>query len=507
MVKRLTVGAVLVLLLAGCRPEVTFNSNGRQSKIDKVDVSVTLNAAGTAHIEQRYTFDSGDGGKVGLPTLADATGFVPGSSHFTVDGKAVTPLNGTFHPELKIRGSHATVGYDMTGVVTRYSDVAILNLDVLTSPENASRQDPDVQLSGTLTLPEGAPGTVEAHIHNGRDRTVAVAGNVVTFGSKVPIWISSHDLDVAFPAGRVPFVMQVPLPWLSTFRTTEALRDQADRSTDSTLASVQNGEELGRWILTAVAFGLPGIFWLFVLKGFLARLRNRRRAVGKVPDHLSDPPTGADPAVVAVLDGEGRPARRAVAGTILALAQRKAIEVQEIGDRLIVKVPLPTIGANGSEQIVLDALRNEASPEGVIEGPPIWRKSTRWWRSFRRDAISRANEQGLVTRWMPLVQISGALITTGIGISIFTFTNPIVYFVIVFGVQILGYLISFFSGWTLTDQGWRDRALWHGFARYIHDQGDLNKDVGPEGVVVWGPYLVYGSVLGETHDAARALTP
>ena len=208
-----------------------------------------------------------------------------------------------------------------------------------------------------------------------------------------------------------------------------------------------------------------------------------------------------------MLDGEGRPARRAVAGTILALAQRKAIEVQEIGDRLVVKVPLPTTGANGSEQIVLNALRNEASPEGVIEGPPIWRKSTRWWRSFRRDAISRANDQGLVTRWMPLVQISGALITTGIGISIFFFTNPIVYFVIVFGVQILGYLISFFSGWTLTDQGWRDRALWHGFARYIHDQGHLNKDVGPEGVVIWGPYLVYGSVLGETHDAARALTP
>ena len=68
-------------------------------------------------------------------------------------------------------------------------------------------------------------------------------------------------------------------------------------------------------------------------------------------------------------------------------------------------------------------------------------------------------------------------------------------------------MISFVSGYTLTNKGWRQRALWRSFARYIHDHSEIDKAVGPAGVVVWGPYLAYGSVLGEAHAAARPLTP
>jgi hypothetical protein len=244
-----------------------------------------------------------------------------------------------------------------------------------------------------------------------------------------------------------------------------------------------------------------------VAKQIAQRLLRRRRVVGDVADQLSDPPTAADPAVVSVLEGEGRPAREAVAGTVLALAHRKAIDIQAYGDRLVVNVPATTTGENSSEQIVLTQLRSEATGGGVVEGPPIWRRSPGWWRGFRRDAVARARDSGLVTRWLPLAPFSGALITTGIGFSIFFFTNPTVYFVMVFGAQIVGYVISFFVGWTLTDQGWRERALWHAFARYIRHQGHLDKDVGPAGIVMWGPYLAYGAVLGEAHAAARPLTP
>ena len=41
----------------------------------------------------------------------------------------------------------------------------------------------------------------------------------------------------------------------------------------------------------------------------------------------------------------------------------------------------------------------------------------------------------------------------------------------------------------------------------IDDQGKLDRDVSPEGVRVWGPYITYGSVLGEAPGAARPLTP
>lgn len=497
----------IVLCASACRPELNLDPNGRQSQIDRVVVTAAVNPFGLAHIEQQYTFASDDGGTVGFPDLAGEADIIGGAKNITVDGQPAAPSGGTFQPELRIKSRHATVAYDVTGAVTRYQDIATLGLDVLTSPENASRQDPDVELSGTLTLPEGSPGFIEAHFHGGRHRSVDIVGRTVTFSSTAPIWQPGHKIDAAFPSDWVPFVDVVPTTFVEQFRLTQSIVDRSDQLTERTLGEVDKQFEIGRWVLTAFAFGLPAIFWFFVGIGLLRKLRQRRQVVGKVPDHVSDPPTGADPAVVAVLEGEGHPTRTAVAGTMLALAQRKELDLQAYGDRLVVKVPLRTTGTNGSEEIVLDALRSEASDEGVIEGPPVWRKRAGWWRGFRRDAIRRARESGLATRWMPLAPLSGALITTGIGFSVFFFTNPALYFVIVFGVQILGFVISFVSGWTLTDQGWRDRALWHAFARYMKDQGHLDKDVGPEGVVVWGPYLVYGSVLGEAHAAARPLTP
>lgn len=500
------VGVVAILALAGCRPEVSFDLNGRQSQIDRVVVNAVVGGDGHVHVDQRYTFASDDGGTVAVPDTSDAAGFIGGSTNVTVDGQPVTPTGGTFSPELRLKSKHATVGYDLVGQVKRYTDIATLDLDVLPAPDDTSRQDPDVELRGTLTLPEAAAGSVEPHFHGGRDSKVDVTGSVVTFSAQAPIWQPYHRLAVGFSPTAVPGVELTPIPGLVTFQQTQQAQDASDTTTESVLSSVDSQEDLSRWIITAVAFGLPAIFWTIVVIGLVNRLRERRRVVGKVPDQLSDPPTADDPAVVSVLNGEGRPAKEAVAGTILALAQRKALDVQQYGTKLVLKIPLTTMPTNGSEEVVLDALRSEASPEGVIEGS-VWQGPTRWWRAYRRDAIKRGRGMGLVTRWMPLAPLSGALITTGIGISLFFFTNPTVYFIIVFGVQILGFLISFVSGYTLTNKGWRQRALWRSFARYIAHQGKIDKDVGPAGVVVWGPYLVYGSVLGEAHGAAKPLTP
>jgi len=506
----LVLGVVMVVV-AGCRPEVDFGTHERQSKIDRLVVEASVQPDGVVRVAQRYAFEDDGGGTVALPedlTNPDVpAGLLPGVRNITVDGKPTVPTGGTFAPELRIRGKHATVGYEVVGVVRRYSDIVDLQLDVLPSPENASRQDPNVSLSGTLTLPEGLPGAVDAHFHGGRARHVAVDGRTIRFSSDAPIWQPGHKLDVAFPSGLVPGLPVTPTSGLAQFQTRESMLDASDRTTESTLESVDTQEDLGRWIITAVAFGLPAIFWLFVFKGFFARLRERRKIVHDVPETLADPPTQIDPAIVAVLEGEGHPDKDAVSGTILAMAQRKAVDVQQYGDKLVVKVPLTTTATNGSEQIVLGALRSEATPEGVVEGPPVWRNGDGWWRGFRRDAVKRARGAGMVTKWLPLAPLSGALITTGIGFSLFLFTQPWIYFTMVFGVQIVGYVISFVSGYTLTQQGWRHRALWHAFARYIHRQGRIDHDVGPAGVVMWGPYLVYGSVLGEAHAAARPLRP
>lgn len=496
-----------LVLMAGCRPEVTFDADGRQSQIDRVEVAAVVRADGVVHVEQRYTFASGDGGTVGLPDLADATGAIPGATNLTLDGEAVTPRGGTFDAELRIDGRRGTVGYDLTGAIERYTDAAVAALDVLPAPEDASRQDPNVEVSGTLTLPEGPLPFVEAHLHGGRDREVVADGPVVRFSMEAPIWQPSHELAVAFPADLVPGVAVTPVPGLGTFQATQQVQDQADATTEEVLADLDDQEDAGRWVLTALAFGMPAIFWTVVAVGLTRRLRERRRAAADVPATSSEPPTDDDPAIVAVLDGEGRPAKEAVAGTILAITHRKDLEIQQVGPKVVVKVRRGATARNPSEQLVLDALGETANDQRVVEGPPVVPTSKRWWRAFRRDAIRRARGQGLVTRWLPLAPLSGAIVTTAVGIGVFFLDQPVVYAAIVIGTELIAWAVSFVSGYTLTDKGWNRRARWRSFARYIDQQGKLDKDVGPAGVVVWGPYLVYGSVLGEARGASRPLTP
>jgi hypothetical protein len=500
--------------LAGCRPEVQFDLDGRQSQIDSVTVDATVAPDGSVRVAQHYRFASDDGGTVALPAPLVNPALPPaaqlavgGVRDVTVDGAPATPSTDAFNPQLRVRAKEATVAYEQLGAVKRYADTAVVGLDALPSPEDASRQDPNVALSGTLTLPEGQSGPIEPHLHGGIRRRAAVAGSTVDFSSEAPIWAPTHRLDVAFPSGGVPGLTAAAIPYLETFRAEQATRDATDTATESTLADLDTQEDLSRWIVTGVAFGLPAIFWTIVVVGLVRRLRERRRVVGDVPRHLADPPTASDPAIVAVLDGEGAPSRRAVAGTILDLARRKELDIQEYGDRVVVKIPLATTGANENEQDVLDALRAGASADGTIEGTQIWTGSTRWWRRYRRDAIHRARGMGLAAKWLPLAPLSGALVTTGLGISLFFFTQPAIYFVIVFGVIVISYVISFVTGYTLTNRGWRERALWRSFARYIDDQGEIRDAVGPAGIVVWGPYLAYGAVLGEATAAARPLTP
>jgi hypothetical protein len=138
----------IVLCASACRPELNLDPNGRESQIDRVAVTATVNPFGLVHVEQQYRFASDDGGTVSFPALAGEASVIGGSKNLTVDGNPATPSGGTFQPELRIKARHATVGYDVTGAVSRYQDIAVLGLDLLTSPENASRQDPDVELWG-----------------------------------------------------------------------------------------------------------------------------------------------------------------------------------------------------------------------------------------------------------------------------------------------------------------------------------------------------------------------
>ena len=501
----LLLGALAAVLgAAACRPEVQYNPEGRGSAIDAIDVRGTVSPAGVFHADETVTFADNGGGTVEI-AAPRGLGAV---RNVAVDGAPAATSTNTFgDQEVRIARASAVVSFDIDGAVTRYADIAVLDATVVASPEEAVRQDPDIDLTGTITLPEAAPGPLYPHLYAGRDRKIEPhGGNTVAFSSRAPIW-TDGSLVLAFPSALVPAAPVQNTAFLPTFQEVQQTREVTQQATEATLGSVDRQSEIVRWALTAVAFGLPAIFWFRVLRHAVSVKLEQRREVSDVPKELSDPPDALDPAVVSVLWGDGRPDRRAVAGTTLALAQRKDIDIQEYGpDRLVVKVPVTEQGTNESERLVLGGLRAESATDGVIQGPPVWRGRTPWWRRYRRDAVQRATNAGFVTRVLPLVDMSGAFITTAIGFALFFFTRPVVYVKLVIAAQVLGTAICLVSGRALTRSGRRHRARWNSFRRYIHHHGQVD-GVGPGGIVTWGPYLAFGVVLGEADDAARVLTP
>ena len=235
--------------------------------------------------------------------------------------------------------------YDVTGAVERFPDIAVLDLAVLPSPEDASRQDPDVDLRGTVRFSgEVASEAVQPHLFGGRDRDIAVEGGEVRFSSRAPIWAPGNAVYVGFPPELVPDMTAFDNLYASQFTDNARVREQVSDQTEATLDSVDDTNRIGRWIVAGVAIGLPAIFLVRMVIHILAIKIAQRREVSDVPDELSQPPTADDPAVVGVLWAQGKPDERAVAGTMLGLAQRKAVSVEEYGERLVVRVPLMTTG-------------------------------------------------------------------------------------------------------------------------------------------------------------------
>jgi len=86
------------------------------------------------------------------------------------------------------------------------------------------------------------------------------------------------------------------------------------------------------------------------------------------------------------------------------------------------------------------------------------------------------------------------------------FDHPAVFIGSIIFANGLPQLLSRVSGYHLTVEGAREKAQWAAFRRFLHEQRSLH-DVGPAAIVIWGPNLAYGAVLGEAPRAAAIFTP
>ncbi|MEX2458898.1 MAG: hypothetical protein WD770_07935, partial [Actinomycetota bacterium] len=221
-----------------------------------------------------------------------------------------------------------------------------------------------------------------------------------------------------------------------------------------------------------------------------------------------EPPSDHDPAVVAVLVSAGKPGPEAVAGAILALANRGDIEMQDLpGEAFRLTVKDTAMGA-GADGLLLATLRTlQVESRGHIDAPPLWKRRFGLWASFRKDALRRAEIAGLVEQFVSTRVAIAAIIMTVLGLgALYSPWGPGVFFTFAIPLLIVSIVATLRVGYDLSYPGRILQARWLGYARHLRERTSIDQ-APPAGVVVWGPALVYGAVLGVAPEAARLLSP
>jgi hypothetical protein len=229
-----------------------------------------------------------------------------------------------------------------------------------------------------------------------------------------------------------------------------------------------------------------------------------------VPDELEEPPRDHpgddDPAIVAVVVGEGQPSSRAVAATVLGLADRGALDLTEHGDRVVLSIDSGAAPRTEAERLVLDDLRGRADGRGDVVGPPIWPDQPSWWRAFRRDARDRALAAQLIEPRIPFTKLAMVLMVVLGAIAMLSFWRVLPFVGAILLANGLTHGLARTGGYRLAAAGRLARRRWLAFGRYLERQGSL-RDVGPAAVAVWGPNLAFGVLLGQADRVADVLSP
>jgi hypothetical protein len=260
-------------------------------------------------------------------------------------------------------------------------------------------------------------------------------------------------------------------------------------------------------ILDVVAAFLVIPVWTIMILAVIRKaISTKPDVTAGIPNELPEPPGNEDPAVVAVVVGEGSPSHRAVAGTILSLAHHKKIDINEFGPKIVITVPKDARSDLATDALVLDALHERADSKGAVEGPPIWKHHVSWWHSYRGEARKAALSAGLLQYRIPFVGLMILMIFTSTALGLVFFSRMPVFIGSILFANGIPHLLARATGYRLSDQGQVMRAKWAAFARYLRKEGSVH-DVGAAGVVMWGPNLYYGVVLGEAPKAAHELAP
>ncbi|AXI80595.1 DUF2207 family protein [Peterkaempfera bronchialis] len=252
------------------------------------------------------------------------------------------------------------------------------------------------------------------------------------------------------------------------------------------------------------------LLWLLLLLAMALATRN--------PEVIAGPPAGelADqsPAVVDLITGHWRLTGEAPAATLLDLAARGVVQIEEIGPELsLVRLRHDPGDLNPYEKLVLEHLQALAV-DGVVATGALAEGSrdlSRWWKSFRRKVIVDARSQGLSQpRWS---RAQAAVLTAAAGVPALAIAVAVTVDdrkhsagpgAGIVSWVLLTLLMGKLNGERGTRRGAELAGYWLGVRKHFAASGRFPQ-LPAASVTLWGRHLAYAAALGVAPTAVTSL--
>ncbi|MCX5043374.1 DUF2207 domain-containing protein [Aldersonia sp. NBC_00410] len=268
-------------------------------------------------------------------------------------------------------------------------------------------------------------------------------------------------------------------------------------------------------VLVAAAAAL--LAW-FAILGALMRATRTPRIERGVPTGNFGPES---PAVVDFITGEFRLCDEAASATLLDLAARRIVTIEEVGPELsLVRVRrnADTAGLTRYEHMVLAHVHKLATADGVVATGALAEGARHlggWWKKFAKAVRDETRAAGLSqARWQPwhrtLLTIAAVVPALGVG-ALFAIAEPATdgdpFGGFVAGVFVtIAVLVAVqekINGERGTEAGAQAAGRWLGVQEHLGTGRFAEQPAA--GVTIWGRALAYAAALGLAERAVVSL--
>ena len=235
------------------------------------------------------------------------------------------------------------------------------------------------------------------------------------------------------------------------------------------------------------------------------------------------------PAVVNLITDDWRLGHEAVPATLLDLAARRLLAIEQVGDRTLVRVRPDSertrqlaAGLEPYERLVLDHVTSHATDgivpaEALTTGPE--EESKGWWKGFRKAVERDARQRGLSRRrWSPGVRLMLTVAALAVAVLVAVASTTLaddpddpdddpIGRALAFGAITAFALTAAaeaLNGERDTRAGRQAASRWLGLREMLAED-PLFAEHPPAGVAIWDRLLAHGAAMGVAHGAVRAL--